>query len=232
MICFLSLSHVGKLYKKLLEYIGVYMETKIVLIRHGESLANAGGIYLGHTDWDLTEKGKMQAETVANHLRNEKIDLIYSSDLIRAYNTALPHSKIHGLDIIKSRELREIYLGKWEGKPLSEIEERWQDEFIHGWRENFGTCQTPGGESVPHLANRIYEEVKRIARENEGKYIVIATHAAAIRAFWGKITKTPENEVAQKIPFPQNASCTTVKYERGELIPVEYGFADYLKNIV
>ncbi len=207
------------------------METKIILIRHGESLANASSIYLGHTDWDLTEKGKMQAEAVASYLKDEKIDLIFSSDLIRAYNTALPHSKIHGKEIIKSRELREIYLGEWEGLPLSKIEEGWHDEFIHGWRENFGICQTPGGESVPHLANRIYNEVKRIASENVGKYIVIATHAAAIRAFWGKITKTPENEVAQKIQFPQNASCTTVSYENGELVPIEYGYADYLENI-
>ena len=205
--------------------------TKIIMIRHGESLANAGGIYLGHTDWDLTEKGKMQAEAVANYLKDEKIDVIYSSDLIRAYNTALPHSRLHGIDIIKSRELREIYLGKWEGLPLSEIEEKWQDEFVHGWRENFGTCQTPGGESVPRVAERIYNEVKRIAKENEGKYIVIASHAAAIRAFWGKITQTPENEVAEKIPFPKNASCTTVIYENGELTPIEYGYADYLENV-
>ena len=205
--------------------------TKIIMIRHGESLANAGGIYLGHTDWDLTEKGKMQAEAVANYLKDEKIDVIYSSDLIRAYNTALPHSRLHGIDIIKSRELREIYLGKWEGLPLSEIEEKWQEEFVHGWRENFGTCQTPGGESVPHVAERIYNEVKRIAKENEGKYIVIASHAAAIRAFWGKITQTPENEVAEKIPFPKNASCTTVIYENGEITPIEYGFADYLENV-
>ena len=210
---------------------GENMATKIIMIRHGESLANASNVYLGHPKWDLTEKGKMQAEAVADYLKDEKIDLIYSSDLIRAYNTALPHSKIHGIEITKSRELREIYLGEWEGLPLSEIETRWQNEFIHGWRENFGTCMVPGGESVPELADRIYNEVKRIANENEGKYIVIATHAAAIRAFWGKITKTPASEVAGKIPFPKNASCTTVLYERGELLPIEYGFADYLDSV-
>ena len=220
--------------KVLLDAVVLYGEnmiTKIIMIRHGESLANAGGIYLGHTDWDLTEKGKIQAEAVALYLKDEKVDAIYSSDLIRAYNTALPHSRVHGLEIIRSRELREIYLGEWEGLPLAEIEEKWHDEFVHGWRESFGAFQTPGGESVPHVACRIYNEVKRIAQENEGKCIVIASHAAAIRAFWGKITKTPENEVAEKIPFPKNASCTTVFYENGELVPVEYGFADYLENV-
>jgi len=204
------------------------METKIIMIRHGESLGNATDIYLGHTDWDLTERGKAQADAVAEYLRNEKVDAIYSSDLIRAYHTALPHSKIHGIDIIKTQGLREIYIGEWEGLLISRIAEQWGELFTHDWIENFGTCATPGGESVPHLAERIYNEVLRIAKENVGKCVILATHAAAIRAFWGKITKTPANEVGGRIPFPNNASCTTVKYENGELIPVEYGYAGYL----
>ena len=87
-------------------------ETKIIIIRHGESLANAKRIYLGHTDWDLSEKGKEQARQVAEYLSDEKIDVIYSSDLIRAYNTALPHAQRRGMKIIKSRGLREVYLGE------------------------------------------------------------------------------------------------------------------------
>lgn len=204
------------------------METKIIMIRHGESLGNAKDIYLGHTDWDLTERGKAQADAVAEYLKNEKIDAIYSSDLIRAYHTALPHSKIHGIDIIKTPGLREIFIGDWEGLLISRIEEEWGELFTHDWMQNFGTCVTPHGESVPHLAERIYNEVLRIAKENVGKCVILATHAAAIRSFWGKLTKTPADEVGRKIPFPNNASCTTVMYENGELIPVEYGFSEYL----
>ena len=203
--------------------------TKLILIRHGESLANAAHIYLGHTDWDLSERGKKQAREVAEFLRDEKVDAIYSSDLIRAYNTALPNSELHGLEIIRSRELREINLGVWEGKPLSELEEKWPNEFLHDWRECFGTFSIEGGESVPHLAERIYREVLRIGREHLGETVIIACHAAAIRAFWGKITKTPAEEVAAKIPFPYNASCTTVFCDGEELIPGEYGIAHYLK---
>ena len=69
------------------------MQTKVVIIRHGQSIANAQGICLGHTDWDLTDLGREQARIAAEHLKNEKIDAIYSSDLIRAYNTALPHAE-------------------------------------------------------------------------------------------------------------------------------------------
>lgn len=203
--------------------------TKLILIRHGESLANARHIYLGHTDWDLSDYGKEQAREAAEFLRNEKVDAIYSSDLIRAYNTAVPNAEIHGLEIIKSRELREINLGVWEGRPHSELEERWPNEFFHDWREGFGTFSIKGGESVPHLAERIYNEVLRIAKSHSGETVIIACHAAAIRAFWGKLTETPAEDVAEKIPFPHNASCTTVFCDGERLIPGEYGICHYLK---
>ena len=200
--------------------------TKIYLIRHGESLANAKRIYLGHTDWDLSPLGKEQAECVAEFLKDEKIDVIYSSDLIRAYNTALPHAKRRGMEIIPDKSFREIYLGEWECSPLDELEAKYPEEFSIGWRQNFGICSVPGGESVPELAKRIYAAVERVGKENEGKTVLVACHAAAIRSFWGLLTNTPAEEVCEKIPFPLNASVTTVIYD-GKLIPVEYGNASF-----
>ena len=93
-------------------------------------------------------------------------------------------------------------------------------------------CTLVGATTVvpSHNREKALADIVRIAKENEGKTVLVATHAAVIRAFWGKITKTPENEVAQRIQFPKNASCTTVIYEKGELLPVEYGFADYLEG--
>ncbi len=202
-------------------------KTEIILIRHGESLANAVGIYLGHTDWDLSPKGYEQAEVVGEYLKEKKIDVIYSSDLIRAYNTAMPHARRHGLDIIRNKMLREIYLGEWEGRPVAELERDYPREFGIGWRQNFGTCLVPGGESVPELAERIYNEILKIGKENEGKTVLIAMHAAAIRAFWGKVTNTPPENVCERIPFPKNASLTTIVYKEGALVPVAYGFDEY-----
>ena len=203
------------------------MKTKMLLIRHGESLANAVGIYLGHTDWDLSEKGKAQAEVVAEYLANTKIDRIFSSDLIRAYNTAAPHARRHGLDIEKRAGLREIYLGEWEGRPVSELEEKYPEEFGIGWRQRFGTCRVPGGESVQDVANRICRELENIAKECPGKTVIVATHAAAIRATWAAITGTAPEDVADTLPFPRNASITTILYDDGVFVPIEYGFDGY-----
>ena len=198
------------------------MNTKIIFIRHGQSEGNLKRVILGHTDIGLTDLGLAQAESAAKRLKDEHIDCIYSSDLKRAHNTALPHSLIHNLPITDSRELREIFLGDWEGKSVDELLEKEYDGFVIGWKKNFGTYCPPGGESVPHLAQRIYDEVMRIVSLNLGKTILITTHAGAIRAFWGKISGILPEDLAEKLPFPENASINTVIYDGEKLLPVKY----------
>ena len=95
------------------------------------------------------------------------IDKIYPSDLIRAYNTVLPHARIRGLEITKCKGLREVYLGDWECTEVKRLEEEYPEQFLIGWHKNFGTCKVPGGESIPELAERIYTTTVEIAREND-----------------------------------------------------------------
>ena len=77
--------------------------TRIILVRHGQSEANANFIFAGHSDFPLTEFGHAQAKLVAEYLaKNEKIDAIYSSDLKRAYYTAVPTSELLGIEIVKA----------------------------------------------------------------------------------------------------------------------------------
>ena len=204
-------------------------KTKLFFVRHGESLANAEHIYLGHLDWDLSELGKQQARTTAEFLADEPFSAIYSSDLIRAYNTAIPHSEIHNLPILKSRELREIFLGDWEGLPHSTLEEKYYDEYFNGWRARFGEFTPPNGEPIQTLARRIYNEALRIAKAHVGETVLITTHAAAIRSFWGLITKTEPKNLAEQIPFPSNASFSTVYFNGEELAPGEYSCDAHIK---
>ncbi len=204
--------------------------TKILLIRHGESLGNAVRRFLGHTDLDLSALGYEQAEKTAELLSTVKIDKVYSSSLIRAYNTALPHARLRGLPVIPSDELRELYAGDWEGMYVDDIIARFGDTYLIDWREYFGTFTVPRGENMQELANRIYNEVLRIAKENEGKTLLIGTHAAALRSFWGKITKTYPEKLASVYPFPSNASVSVVYFDGNELIPGEYSYSKHLEN--
>lgn len=202
--------------------------TKIYFVRHGQSLGNAERIYLGHTDWDLSELGKEQAQYTATALKDEKIDVIYSSDLLRAFNTAVPHAKMRNMTVIPSKNLREVYVGEWEGRKVDEIMVEYQQEFCVEWREHFGTFRCPGGESVPEVAERIYNEVKRIAEKHTGETILITSHAAAIRAFWGKISGIRPEDLAAALPFPTNASYSVLYYKDGELVPEAYSVDSHM----
>ena len=92
------------------------MSCKFYLVRHGQSLGNLTNTFLGHTDLDLSDLGYSQAKSVCQYLSDRQIDVIYSSDLLRAYNTAKPLSRLLNKEINKSYNLREIYAGEWEGK--------------------------------------------------------------------------------------------------------------------
>ena len=206
--------------------------TKILLVRHGESLGNAAHIVLGHTDLDMSERGHRQAARTAELLKNEKIDVVYSSSLLRAYNTALPHARLRDLEVIKSDAMREMYVGEWENRSVAELIEEYGEIFTVEWRQRFGTFNhLKRGETVPALAERVYREVDRIARENVGKTVLIGTHAAALRAFWGKLNGTPPEDVNDTWTFAENASVSVVYFNGNELIPGEYSHSAHLADI-
>ena len=184
--------------------------TKLIIIRHGESLGNAKLSFLGHTDWDLSETGYKQAERTADFLDNVKIDVVYSSDLQRAYNTGLPVAKRRNLEIIKTKELREIYAGKWEGMKFIEIKQTFPENHAI-WMNDIGNAVCDGGESVAELQIRVKNELDRIVKENPNKTVCIATHATPIRTMLCIWHGLPITE-AKNFNWVGNASVTIINY--------------------
>ncbi len=203
------------------------MDAKFILIRHGESLGNARKTYLGHTDLGLSEKGEKQALAAAEYFKNESFAAIYSSDLKRAYSTALPHARLHSMSVIKSEELREVYIGDWEGKTISDITEKWPFEFSVQWKQKFGVATPPGGESVYLAGKRMYDKLMSIARTVDGKILVVA-HAAVIRAFWCYFQGVEPSLWGDFVPFPANASASFVGFDSEKFIPLSYSFDGYI----
>ena len=207
------------------------MAVKIYLIRHGESLGNAARKILGHTDIGLSDVGIRQAEVAARSLSDIKFDIIYSSDLKRALQTALPHAELRKMAVVPHSGLREIYVGDWEGKSVSEIINEYGDVYEKEWIAKFGTFRMPGGESVQEAGERFYRAVLDIAKQNDGKTVLIAAHAAVIRAFWGKINGIKPEDLAGKIIFPTNASYSLVEYKDCKFEPVLYSVDEYLTEV-
>lgn len=206
-------------------------KTRIIIVRHGESIGNATRRMLGHTDLDLSERGYEQAECTARQLEGEKIDAIYSSDLMRAYNTGVPHALRRGLEIHKERGLRELFVGGWEGKSVDEIIETWGDTFEVEWHGGFGTFVFPDGEAVMDGARRFYNTVLDIAKKHLGETVLICAHAAVIRGFWSIISHIPPEKIVGELPFPTNASYSIAEFDGEDIKPLEYSSDRHLAAI-
>ncbi len=205
--------------------------TKLILVRHGESLGNAVRQLLGHTDLDLSELGYRQAEACAAALAREKIDVIYSSDLLRAYNTALPNARLRSLEVIASINLREVMLGEWEGKRVEDILAAYGDMYEKDWLGAFGTFRFPGGESTVEAGERFYAECIKIAEDNLGKTILIAAHAAVIRSFFAKVLNIAPEDIVKSIGFPSNASISELSYKDGKFEKISFSRDDHLLDV-
>ena len=204
--------------------------TKLILIRHGESLGNSTNKFLGHTDLDLSPKGYEQAEFLKKHLLEVHIDKIYSSDLLRAYNTIISTAKEKGISVIKSENLREIYAGDWENLSFDDLCSNFSEDYTL-WRENIGFSRCTGGESVEDLQKRIYKELKRICDENPDKTICVATHATSIRSFAAKCLGYPLDKM-KDIKWAKNASISIFKYSGDKFEMLEYGNVSHLGDLV
>ena len=207
------------------------MKTLLYFVRHGQSLGNEGRIFLGHTDMGLTEMGFKQAKMTADALADVKIDLVYSSDLSRAYYTAVPHAELRGLEVITDERLRELYCGEWEGLTVDQIIERYNSDYTDAWVNDFGRFTLPNGESVQHGADRMLEVALEVARANVGKTILLASHAAVIRALWARISGVAPEDVAKNIPYPANASYSVAELVGDRLVPVSFSNDEHLGSL-
>lgn len=196
--------------------------TTIYLIRHGESIGNANRIFLGHTDLDLSEKGYIQADLTAEALRDVEFDAIYSSDLQRAYNTALPHANLRGLSVVRLPGVRELYCGDWENKKVEDLLLLYGDMYPVDWKLNFGTFRMPNGEAVVEAGRRMFDELQRLSEKHRGETIMVAAHAAIIRSFVCRIMGLTPREYASSLPFPTNASYTVVDFFGGDFSLISY----------
>ena len=185
--------------------------TKLLLIRHGESEANNKGFFAGQYDAPLMPKGNEQAEKTAKYIVERYAPTkIYASDLKRAYCTAVPISKLIGVDIITNQGIREIYAGKWQQMSFDELEKKFSDEYTV-WLNDIGNACCNGGESVKELCERVMTTLTAIAEENHGETIAVATHATPIRAAQA-IIQYGDVKYMKNVPWVSNGSVTVIEY--------------------
>ncbi|MFH0936898.1 MAG: 2,3-diphosphoglycerate-dependent phosphoglycerate mutase [Candidatus Daviesbacteria bacterium] len=172
----------------------------LVLVRHGESLWNAKGLWTGFTDIGLSEKGKDEAKKAGQKIKNIKFDFAFSSPLIRAKETLEIIEKELGLENLPAEEdraLNERDYGDFTGKNKWEIEkEVGHEQFIkirRGWDEPI-----PGGETLKDVYERVipYFEQQILPRLKSGENILVSAHGNSLRALVKFLDNISDDEIS------------------------------------
>jgi isoleucyl-tRNA synthetase len=163
-----------------------FSQNEYFVLRHAESLKNIRGIsscWPEKNPFPLTEKGKRQAKAAAKTLKNKKIDLIFSSDLLRARQTAEIVAKELGLTVKLDKRLREESVGVLNGRPIKEVGRFWDPDKkfspIDYYKRKF-EVSPKGGENYIGVEKRMLNFVKDMEEKYPGKNILIVSHERPI----------------------------------------------------
>lgn len=155
------------------------MTTQLLVIRHGETAWNAEHRIQGHLDVPLSPTGVRQAARLAARLANERVHAVYSSELARAWLTAVPLAEQLGLDLIREPRLRERSFGIFEGLTLDEIAAQ-QPEAFRRWRARDPEWAMDGGETGQDLIDRVLGAMHDIAGRHRGQTVALVTHGGVL----------------------------------------------------
>ncbi len=153
--------------------------TRILLIRHGQSEGNAEGRFGGHTATPLSPRGRRQAEATARALFAEKLSVIYSSDLPRAVETAMPLARLTGLDVEQASAFRERSVGVMEGLTFEEAAAQHPEQYAALIRRDFEHVLL-GGESYRQMLDRAVSRLDLIIKQNRGASVAVFSHTGTI----------------------------------------------------
>ena len=166
--------------------------TRLLLVRHGETVDNVNQIMQGQTQGELTQKGVLQAEELAQQMRDEQIDIFVSSDLKRSIDTCRIIALSHGLPVVQTPLLRERDWGGFTGRFIPDLkDETWPDDI----------------ESITDLRTRAKAFLDFISEQYPGKTVLAVGHGIINKA----IQAVHLGKEMREIPRMTNAEVREVK---------------------
>jgi probable phosphoglycerate mutase len=152
---------------------------KLILVRHCRTDWNAEHRMQGHADRRLDEFGHTQSRALAAALKNSGATHIYSSDLLRARETAEYIASALGLEVVTDARLREFYFGTFEGRFVEEVNQHFNVPPGSYWLD----FRTHGGESAEDVRTRMIDALDDIRKQKAPEHVpLIVTHGAALIA--------------------------------------------------
>ncbi len=191
--------------------------TELWLIRHGQTDWNAEGRWQGQAALapSLNAAGRAQALALAAQLDGQPFAALYSSDLLRARETAEILAVRTGKPVRFDARLREISQGEWEGQLGHELAGRYPEQ-IAARRQDPVHARAPGGETVAEVAGRVWAAADDIARRHAPGPVLIVSHGLALATLRCRVQGVPLARAGELIP--DNAHPLVILWPPGHII--------------
>ena len=154
--------------------------TKLFLLRHGETIANLELRYQGRGDSHLSELGRRESELLALALKNEPFKAVYSSTLMRSYETAKIIADLHNLQVQKIPDLVERNYGVFEGLTFEEIKKKYPDIYSN-WLTTPLQTIIPNAETLEELQARGVKALGELVEKHKGETFCVVSHGGINR---------------------------------------------------
>jgi len=209
------------------------VNTRLLIVRHGQTDWNSGGRFQGQTDIPLNPTGLAQAQAIARRLASETPAAIYSSDLQRAWQTAqIIHQALppeNACPLVPEPRLREMCFGKWEGLTYAEIRTR-QPRQLQRWESDLEHAAPPGGETLLQMARRVQAAFQDIANAHAVAGVVLVAHGGPLQMLIAQALGLPPGRFWQV--HLSNASLTELNlYPEGAILNL-LNCTDHLKELL
>jgi probable phosphoglycerate mutase len=170
-------------------------KTTLYIVRHGETEWNVEKRLQGHHDSPLTQLGELQADWLHEALKEVEFDGIYTSSSQRAVRTTEIISRQQKSPIVKVDQLREMYLGEWEGKRQSDLLKSEPHEFQSFWHTPH-LFQPTTGESFLEVQDRVIDKLKQIHRNHySDSPLLIVTHTVVVKVLMAYFEGRPLSNI-------------------------------------
>ncbi len=190
--------------------------TTLILIRHAEVEAAYQGVFGGTIDMNLSPRGEQQAATLANYLRTQKFDLIFSSPMKRVQQTLAPLLKQPRSTPIVLPKLHEVDFGDWTGLNFPDVKARFGYD-AHQWLELLAAGTIPNGENLDSYRDRINGCLQTILKQSAGKTVGVFCHGGVIRMLMSLLLNLPFAEMDRFEIEYTSITIVVLKPERARL---------------
>ncbi len=187
----------------------------LVLSRHGQTVWHRENRYAGVSDIDLTETGRMQAQSLADWARAARPQAIVCSPVRRAVETARPSAEALGLLPHLEEGLREVSFGVAEGRTMAEMHAD-DSDMVAKFRDDPVSHPFPGADSITLAAQRGAEALARTAARHPGDTVLVVAHNTLLRLALCSLLGIEVRRYRSVFPRLDNGTLTTLRLVPGE----------------